>query len=78
VLVAQAFVSKLIVCAPITPCPRMWNIYGGIESVQGLVDSETWSLYSRTVERIARVRVLVAGGLCPLVKAFNVAMTAPR
>jgi hypothetical protein len=57
VLGAHIVVSKLSVCAPRTSKPIIRDMYGRIESVQGLVHFATSTLYFRLCLRVATVAV---------------------
>jgi hypothetical protein len=78
VLGANAAVSKLSVCAPKTSLPRIRDMYGRIDLVQGLVHFVSSTMYFPICLRVASVLGRVTGGPCPLAKAVNVELTAPR
>jgi hypothetical protein len=78
VLGAHAVVSKLSVCAPRTSVPKIRDMHGSIELVQGLVHFLISKLYFRTCLGVASLLGRVTGGPCPLAKAANAELTARR
>jgi hypothetical protein len=58
--------------------PRIRDIYGRIELVQGLAHYVTSTLYFRTCLSVSIVLGRVIGGPFPLAKAINDELTFPR